>query len=146
MSPAALYIFILHKSFDILLDAYCGDHLMQGVSWRMCKDHALKGKTLVCRETGKMNRWSNEAANVWYEELPFLIGCNFLPSNASNQLEMFQSDSFDEAALRRVIGWARDLGFNTLRVYLHDLLVEEEGFFGQFETLPRHRCLRCCKT
>ena len=43
-------------------------------AWRMCKDHALKGKTLVCRETGKMNRWSNEAANAWYEELPFLIG------------------------------------------------------------------------
>ena len=81
-----------------------------------------------------MNRWSNEAANAWYEETPFLIGCNFLPSSASNQLEMFQSETFDEPTLRREIGWARELGFNTLRVYLHDLLVEEEGFFGRFET------------
>ena len=47
-----------------------------------------------------MNRWSSEAANAWYEELPFLIGCNFLPSNASNQLEMFQSDTFDEACFK----------------------------------------------
>ena len=80
-----------------------------------------------------MDRWSNEAANAWYEELPFLIGCNFLPSTASNQLEMFQSETFDEPALKREVGWARELGFNTLRVYLHDLLVEEEGFFGRLE-------------
>ena len=80
-----------------------------------------------------MDRWSNEAARAWYEETPFLIGCNFLPSSASNQLEMFQSKTFDEPTLRREIGWARELGFNTLRVYLHDLLVEEEGFFERLE-------------
>ena len=81
MSPASSYIFNLHKSFDILLDAYCGDHLTKGVSWLLAhvQRPCPQRKTLFCRETGKMNRWSSEAANAWYEELPFLIGCNFLP-------------------------------------------------------------------
>ena len=76
-----------------------------------------------------MTQWSCEKANDWYAAQPFLIGCNFLPSSASNQLEMFQAESFDEATLHREIGWAADLGFNSLRIYLHDLLIEEKGFF-----------------
>ena len=82
-----------------------------------------------------MTQWSREKAHDWYAAQPFLIGCNFLPSSASNQLEMFQAKSFDAAGLRREIGWAADLGFNTLRIYLHDLLIEEDGFFDRIDTL-----------
>ena len=82
-----------------------------------------------------MTQWSREKAVDWYGAQPFLIGCNFLPSSASNQLEMFQADSFDVATLRREIGWAADLGFNCLRIYLHDLLIEEDGFFTRLDTV-----------
>ena len=82
-----------------------------------------------------MTQWSREKAHDWYGAQPFLIGCNFLPSSASNQLEMFQADSFDVATLRREIGWAADLGFNCLRIYLHDLLIEEDGFFTRLDTV-----------
>ena len=82
-----------------------------------------------------MTQWSCEKANDWYAAQPFLIGCNFLPSSASNQLEMFQAESFDVATLRREIGWAADLGFNCLRIYLHDLLIEEDGFFTRLDTV-----------
>jgi len=69
-----------------------------------------------------MKKWTEERANDWYAKQPWLVGCNFLPSSAINQLEMFQSETFDEETLQKEIGWAAELGFNTLRIYLHDLL------------------------
>ena len=65
----------------------------------------------------KYMKWSKEKANSWYEEQPWLVGCNFLPSSAINQLEMFQEDTFDEKTIERELDWAKDLGFNSLRVY-----------------------------
>ena len=47
-------------------------------------------------------KWSKEKANSWYKEQPWLVGCNFLPSSAINQLEMFQKDTFDEKTIERV--------------------------------------------
>ena len=42
-------------------------------------------------------RWSPEQANQWYEKQPWLVGANFIPSNAINELEMFQAATFDPA-------------------------------------------------
>ena len=72
-----------------------------------------------------MTQWTKNKANSWYENQPWLVGCNFLPSSAINQLEMFQDETFDIELLNKEIGWAKDLGFNSLRVYLHDLLWDE---------------------
>ena len=49
------------------------------------------------------------------------MGCNFLPSSAVNQIEMWQAGSFDPACIDRELGWAAGLGFDTVRVFLHDL-------------------------
>jgi hypothetical protein len=35
---------------------------------------------------------------------------------------MFQEDTYDPETIDRELGWAEIIGFNTLRVYLHDLL------------------------
>ena len=69
-----------------------------------------------------MTRWTIETAQAWYQEQPWLVGCNFLPSTAINQLEMWQAETFDPATIRRELRWAADLGFNMVRVYLHDLV------------------------
>ena len=69
-----------------------------------------------------MSKWTKEKANSWYENQGWLVGCNFLPSTAINQLEMFQDDTFDLDTIKKEVSWASDLGFNTLRIYLHDLL------------------------
>ena len=74
-----------------------------------------------------MKIWTEEEAKDWYVKQPWLVGCNFLPSSAINQLEMFQSDTFDEPTLTREIKWASELGFNTLRIYLHDLLWKDSS-------------------
>ena len=78
-----------------------------------------------------MSIWSPEKAFNWYNKQDWLVGCNFLPSSAINQLEMFQKETFDLETIHRELGWARDLGFNSLRVYLHDLLWEEKKGFTE---------------
>ena len=89
--------------------------------------------------------WPLGRAQAWGKETPWLVGCNFAPSNAINQLEMFQADTFDLATIDRELGWAEDLGFNSVRVFLHHLLWEQdrEGFvkrLGQFlDVAEKHK-------
>lgn len=73
-----------------------------------------------------VDRWPEARANAWYDAQPWLVGCNFIPSTAINQLEMWQGETFDEPTIERELGWAHDLGFNTIRVFLHDLLWDAE--------------------
>ena len=74
-----------------------------------------------------IDRWSVEKANAWYAEQPWLVGCNFVPSTAINQLEMWQADTFDPDTIDKELAWAADLGMNTVRVYLHDLAWEADA-------------------
>ena len=39
--------------------------------------------------------WSAEKAQSWSEQKGWLVGCNFIPSTAINQLEMWQADAFE---------------------------------------------------
>lgn len=73
------------------------------------------------------SRWTAEMANAWYARQPWLVGANFLPSTAGNQLEMFQAATWDPNTIDRELGWAASLGMNTLRVYLHDLLWQQDS-------------------
>ena len=79
--------------------------------------------------------WPVEKANTWYRSKPWPVGCNFGPSTAINQLEMWQADTFDEATIDRELGWAEHLGFNSVRVFLHNLLWEQDarGFLRRME-------------
>lgn len=67
-------------------------------------------------------RWSPERAHRWYAEQGWLVGANFIPSNAGNQLEMFQPDTYDPQQIDNELRIARLAGFNTVRVFLHDQL------------------------
>lgn len=80
--------------------------------------------------TAQHARWSVEKANAWYSKQGWLRGCNFQPSTAINQLEMFQAETFDTTTIDRELRWAEELGFNVMRVYLHHLLwtADKEGF------------------
>ncbi len=82
------------------------------------------------------SRWSEAKANEWYQHQPWLIGSNFLPANAINELEMWQADTFDPQEIDKELGWAQGLGMNTMRVFLHDLLWQQDsaGFKKRIET------------
>ena len=72
-------------------------------------------------------RWTAEKANAWYQQKGWLIGCNFSPSTAINQLEMWQAESFDAKTIDRELGWAEGLGFNSIRVFLHDIVWKQDS-------------------
>ena len=71
--------------------------------------------------------WPVEKAWAWYGRQPWLVGCNFLPSTAVNDVEMWQNESFDEETIERELRWARDLGFNTVRVFLNFVVWEADA-------------------
>jgi GH35 family endo-1,4-beta-xylanase len=71
-------------------------------------------------------RWTAERAKAWYAQQPWFAGCNYIPSTAINQLEMWQAETFDPATIERELGYAQKLGFNTVRVFLHDLLWKQD--------------------
>ena len=73
------------------------------------------------------SKWTEEHAKQWYADQPFLVGANFLPSNAVNELEMWQADTFDPKEIDREFGWAEQLGMNTMRVFLHNLLWDQDS-------------------
>lgn len=88
---------------------------------------------LFCSCGNRHVRWSDAKANAWYDEQPWISGCDFIPSNAINQLEMWQADTFDPETLDRELGWAEELGFNCMRVFLHHLAWEQDrdGFIAR---------------
>ena len=89
-------------------------------------------------------RWTVERANTWYQQQPWLVGSNFIPDNAINQLEMWQAATLDPKEIDKELGWAEAIGMNTMRVFLHDLLWQQDaqGFkqrLDQFLTIcARH--------
>jgi hypothetical protein len=85
--------------------------------------------------TSAADRWSAEQANQWYAQQPWLVGCNFGPSTAINQLEMWQAETFDPATIDRELGWAASLGMNTVRVFLHEVPWQQdrEGFYARVD-------------
>src|SRR5579884_2407448 len=80
-------------------------------------------------------QWSAEKANEWYSKQPWLVGANFIPSTAINELEMWQADTFDLPTIDRELGWAESIGFNTARVFLHNLAWTEDphGFLDRMD-------------
>ena len=77
-------------------------------------------------EPGKVDRWSEARANAWYAQQPWPVGADFLPSTAINELEMWQADTYDPATIDRELGWAEAIGMNTMRVFLHNLLWDQD--------------------
>lgn len=71
-------------------------------------------------------RWTEETANEWYASQPWLVGSNYIPSTAINELEMWQASTFDAQRIDTELGWAQSLGLNTMRVFLHDLLWKQD--------------------
>ena len=71
-------------------------------------------------------RWTDVQAKAWVAKQPWVTGGNFLPSNAINQLEMWQADTFDPVTIDRELGWAEGVGMKTMRVFLHDLLWQQD--------------------
>jgi hypothetical protein len=100
-----------------------------------CMDKKKEGKKNV--ESHEITtQWSKEKSWAWYDKQPWLVGANFNPSTSINQLEFWQSATFDPKTIDRELGWSADLGMNLHRVYLHNLLWEQDslGFLKRLDT------------
>ncbi|MCF0074600.1 glycoside hydrolase family 5 protein [Dyadobacter sp. CY261] len=95
-----------------------------------------KDEAVATEQTTGREIWTKEQAKEWYAKQGWLVGADFLPSTAINQLEMFQAESFDTATIDKELGWAQNIGMNTMRVYLHDLLFQQDsaGFIKRLDT------------
>jgi hypothetical protein len=82
------------------------------------------------------NRWTEKEAADWYAKQPWLVGSNYIPANAINELEMWQADTFDPKRIDLELGWAEAIGLNTMRVFLHDLPWQQDaaGFQKRIDT------------
>lgn len=80
-------------------------------------------------------RWSEEKANAWMAKQGWIVGCDYVCATAINQIEMWQAETFDPAMMDKEMGWAEGLGFNTVRVFLSDLVytADPKGFKARFE-------------
>ncbi len=83
-----------------------------------------------CCETPQQGQWTAEQANEWYAAQEWPVGCNFVPSYAINQYEFWQEETFNPEAIDYELGLAESLGFNTIRIYLHEGLwyADKDGF------------------
>ena len=84
-------------------------------------------------KTPVAERWSEEKAWKWHQENGWMAGTNFNPSTAINQLEFFQEESFDLETIDRELSWSAELGMKMHRVYLHNLLWDQDslGFINR---------------
>jgi hypothetical protein len=90
---------------------------------------------LQAKDRPHVARWTEQMANDWYAKQPWLVGSNYIPAAAINELEMWQADTFDPQRIDKELGWAESIGLNTMRVFLHDLLWKQdaEGFKKRIE-------------
>ena len=80
-------------------------------------------------------RWTEQQATDWYARQGFLVGANYVPATAINELEMWQDDTFDPQRIDLELGWAAAIGMNTMRVFLHDLAYQQDpaGFLRRLD-------------
>ncbi len=71
-------------------------------------------------------RWDAVRANAWYAQQPWLVGANYVPSDAINQFEMFQDATWNPQLNDKELGMAQSIGMNTMRVFLQDQLWQQD--------------------
>ena len=71
-------------------------------------------------------RWTEKQANDWYAKLPWMAGCDYITSDAINQIEMWSKDTYNAKQIDKELGWAQNIGFKTLRVYLSSVVYEND--------------------
>jgi hypothetical protein len=83
--------------------------------------------TVFAQSPATTGRWSEGRAADWYASQPWLVGSNYIPATAINELEMWQAETFDPVTIDKELGLAEGLGMTTMRVFLHDLLWQQDA-------------------
>jgi len=94
---------------------------------------AAFGACAAAQDAG--SRWTEQKAAEWYAKQPWIVGSNYIPASAINELEMWQKETFDPKGIDRELGWAEAIGLNSMRVFLHDLPWQQDpaGFSSRID-------------
>src|SRR5258708_40374762 len=60
-------------------------------------------------------RWTEKEAADWYAKQPWLVGSNYNPADAINELEMWQAGTFYAERIEFEAGWAGGVWLNRKR-------------------------------
>ena len=90
---------------------------------------ALCSVTLSAKKPLK-TQWTPEQAREWWTKTEWPVGCCYVPTYAINQFEMWQEETFNPEILDKEMALCEELGFNMVRIYLHEELwfQDKEGF------------------
>ncbi|WOO40151.1 hypothetical protein [Rubellicoccus peritrichatus] len=79
--------------------------------------------------------WTQEKANAWLAEQPWIAGFNYVPSYAVNSLEQWQEESFDLEVIERELTWGAEIGYRGVRVFLPYTVwkADRDGLFKRFD-------------
>ncbi len=82
-------------------------------------------------------QWSKERAWEWYNSRPWIRGCNFMPSDCANRIDMWQEYDFEKhfETAEREIELAESIGFNSVRIILEYEVWEHQhdGFLDRLD-------------
>jgi len=105
-------------------------HTIAGGTWMRKAWLLIQGLLIlsgtVCSAEAQGGRWTEARAKAWYGQQGWLVGSNYIPSDAVNELEMWQAPTFNPQEIDRELGWAEGIGMNTMRVFLHDQLWRQD--------------------
>ena len=88
---------------------------------------AICALVALCAPAQAREIWTKPQANAWYAKQKWLVGSNYIPADAINQLEMWQDASFNPEQIDKELGWAQAIGMTTMRVFLHDALWQQDA-------------------
>ena len=74
------------------------------------------------------SQWSKSRAAEWYDSVGWLRGCNYMPANCANRIDMWQNLGLEEhtAWAAEELALAHRLGFNSVRLILEFTVWREE--------------------
>lgn len=83
-----------------------------------------------CAKPESKAQWTCEQANEWWNNQEWPVGCCYVPSYAINQFEMWQKETFNPEVIDKEFGLCEDLGFNLVRLFIHEDLwfADKTGF------------------
>lgn len=88
-------------------------------------------------ESGPGGRWDAQRLWIWYDSIGTVKGVNYIPRTAVNSVEMWMKDTFDPDTIDEELGWARSIGYNSIRVQLQFVVWKDDpkGFLDRVDKL-----------
>src|SRR3546814_14895346 len=101
-------------SSDLAKHAKRGRRDMIRRSFLLTATAALSIATTAAQPAMAREQWSKEQANTWYDKQPWLVGANYTPGSAVNELEMWHEPTFAPATIDKALCWAAGIGTKPL--------------------------------